>query len=132
MTFCSGLDIISIYLREMIKFIQKCHAGNLAMYENDKNMTSPFSGSFWKEFKQRRFLLNLKSIKANLKQFKPILFRKKILQPKKRLISHLQHLLTINRNNYLVSWLMQLFTGFEWKVFRILVKIIFNLSPSSR
>ena len=48
-----------------------------------------------------------------LQYFFPILLRKKILQPKKRLISQLKYLLVVNRNDYLVSWHMKLFTGFE-------------------
>ena len=122
MTFCSGLDIISIYSREITKFIQKCWRCCNA-WEQEYGFSI-----FWK-FLPRvpavKIFIEFKVYKSEsqaiqtqvihtLQHFSPILFRKKILQPKKRLISHLQRLLAVNRNNYLVSWLMQSFTGFEW------------------
>ena len=139
MTFCSGLDIISIYFLEIIIFIQKCWRSCNA-WEQEYTLSI-----FWKFLKRvpaEKIFIEFKVYKSEsqaiqtkvitiLQHFSRILFRKNFLQPKKRLISHLQHLLAVNRNNYLVSWLMQLFTGFEWKVFRSPVEIIFNLSPSS-
>ena len=141
MTFSSGLDIISIYFREMIKFMQNCwRSCNAWQQEYCFSIFWNFlkrvpAEKIFIEFKvyNKKWIPSISNAsRTYLPAFLPNFPSKKILQPKKRLTSHLGHLLSVNRDNYLVSWLIDLFTGFEWKVFRGPVKMICNLSPSSR
>ena len=91
MTFCLGLDIISIYFWEIIKFIKKCWRSCNA-WEQEYTLSI-----FWKFLKRvpaEKILFEFKVCKSEsqaiqiqvihtLQNFSPILLRKKILQPKK-------------------------------------------------